>query len=111
MDLEQMEIVVDVTDQAGLARHHEHGADAACGESLDAIAEFVVDVGGGDHGLVALRFGEMDQSVATSPLAFPQEPALAFSGLLALAFSLLLQDNNHHSKPSVGCRNQDPSLP
>ena len=49
MPLEDMEVVVDVADQAGSARE-EHVADAARGEVLNAIGEFVVDLVGGNHG-------------------------------------------------------------
>ena len=40
-----------------LLRQQQHGADAAGGEALDAIGEFVVDVGGGHHGLFAFGSG------------------------------------------------------
>ena len=39
------------------AGDQEHGADAAGGEALGALGEFVVDVGGGDHGGFALGLG------------------------------------------------------
>ena len=45
MALEEMEVVVDVADQAGAASQQEHGADAAGDEALDALGQFVVDVG------------------------------------------------------------------
>ena len=37
------------------AGQQEHGADAAGGEAVDALAEFVVDVGGGHHGRLRVR--------------------------------------------------------
>ena len=51
MALEEMEVGVDVGDQAGRACQQQHGTDAAGGEALDALGQFVVDVAGGDHGL------------------------------------------------------------
>src|SRR5439155_3057418 len=98
MTFEQMELVVDGADQAGLVSQEQHGADAASGEAGDALAQLVVDVAGGDHALVTLRLGEMDQSFENSPLPLPQEPAIAYSELFPLAFSLRLPDNNDHSK-------------
>src|SRR5262249_19036987 len=50
VSLEDVEAGVDVTDQSSALRHQEHGADAASGEALDAVGQFVVDVAGGDHG-------------------------------------------------------------
>ena len=53
--LEEVEVVVDVGDQAGPLGQQEHGADAAGGEALDALGELVVDVGGGHHRAVRVR--------------------------------------------------------
>ena len=55
MPLEDMEVVVDVADQADPARQQVHGADAPRSEALDAIGDFVVDVGGGHHRLIAFQ--------------------------------------------------------
>jgi pyrimidine deaminase RibD-like protein len=41
-----MEVVVDVADQAGLARHQEEGTEAAGTEALNPISQFVMDVRG-----------------------------------------------------------------
>ena len=109
---EEMEIEVDAGDQAGGPCQHHHGADAAGGEALDALAEFVVDVGGGDHGAVAFGAGAILDAVEDSPPAFPQELANLCRGLLtAVASWDLLRDDNHHSKPSVAWKNEDPLLP
>ena len=51
MHLEQMEIVINVADQARPLSQQQHGADAAGGNALDALAQLVMDIGGGDHGL------------------------------------------------------------
>ena len=53
MSLQDVEVVVDVADQADPPRQQVHGADSAGGEALDAIGEFVVDVAGGHHRLIA----------------------------------------------------------
>ena len=63
MPLEDMEVVVDVADQADPARQQVHGADAARGEALDAIGEFVVDVVGGHHRLIAFRSGAVRDAI------------------------------------------------
>ena len=57
MHLEQMKIGVDVADQADPVRQEQHGADAAGAEALDAIGQFIVDVGGGHHGYGPLGTG------------------------------------------------------
>ena len=85
MALEQMEVGVDGGDQAGAACQQEHGADAAGGEAVDALAEFVVDVAGGDHGAIAFGFGAIGDAVEDSPLASSQ----------------FVQDTGIHSKASV----------
>ena len=48
--LEEMEVVVDVADQAGPLGQREQGADAAGGEALDAVGQLIMDVGCGHHG-------------------------------------------------------------
>ena len=47
---EEMEVEVDEGDQARAPCQHHHGADAAGRKAVNALAEFVVDVGGGHHG-------------------------------------------------------------
>src|SRR5512135_2545655 len=79
MAFEEMEVVVDVVDQADPARQEEHGADAACGEALDALGQLIVDVGGGHHGLIAFRSGPIEDAFEDPPLAVAEDPAVAFS--------------------------------
>ena len=57
MDLEEMKIGVDVADQAYPVRQQQHDADATGAETLDAIGQFVLDVGGGHHGYGPLGTG------------------------------------------------------
>ena len=64
-----------------LLRQQEHGADAAGTEALDAIGQFVVDVGGGHHGPIAFGSGPIRDAVEDPPPALPEDPAVAFSGL------------------------------
>ena len=111
MPLEEVEVVIDVADQSGPARQQEHGADAAGGEALDAIGQFVVDVGGGHHGLFAFGSGPILDAVEDPPLAFAKDPAVAFSAFLAVAFSGFLGDSSSHSKTSVCWNSEDVFLP
>ena len=90
MPLEEVEVVVDVADQAGSAGQQEHGADAAGGEALDAIGEFVVDVAGGDHGLFAFWPGPVLDAVEDSLPAFTESSAVAFSCCLRLRLRVFL---------------------
>ena len=72
MVLEQMQVVIDVGDQSGPACQQEHGTDAAWAQSLDPIAQFVVDVAGGDHGALRLGTGAVFDAAEDSPLASSQ---------------------------------------
>ena len=67
-----MEAVVDGGDQSGPASQQEHGADATWAQSLDPIAQFVVDVVGGDHGAFTLGAGAVFDAAEDSPLALSQ---------------------------------------
>ena len=108
MALEEMEVGVDGGDQAGAARQQEHGADAAGGEALDALAQFVVDVGGGDHGDYRVR-GRADSRCGRGSSAGVAAGALGRvpGTSCGVASWDLLRDNNHHSKPSVAWKNAD----
>ena len=53
MPFEKVEIPIDIADQAGPSSQQENGTDTAGTETLDAIGLFVVDIGGGHHGLFA----------------------------------------------------------
>jgi hypothetical protein len=55
MALEEMEVVVDIGDQADSARQQQHGTDSPGIEPLDAIGEFIVDVASGSHRLFAFQ--------------------------------------------------------
>ena len=93
----------------------EHGADAAGTEALDPISQFIVDVGCGHHGLVALWPGPIHNAAKDSPLPFVEEPAVAFSRLLAVTLPVLstvafwgfLGESSSHSKTSVFWNSDD----
>jgi hypothetical protein len=71
MFLQEMEVVVDVTDQANPPRQQQHGTDAAGIEALDPIRELVVNVARGDHWLFALWLRAIRNAVEDSALPFP----------------------------------------
>jgi hypothetical protein len=66
-----------------------------------------VDLGGGHHGNFALGFGPIDDAVENPPLTTVQEPTVAFSSPLAVAFSGLLEENRIDSKTSVTWSSED----
>ena len=55
MALEDVEVVVDIADQADPPCQQQHGTDSPGIQALDAIGELVVDVAGGDHRLFAFQ--------------------------------------------------------
>ncbi len=69
---EQVEIPVDVTDQADLASQGVAGAEASCGDGADAVGDLVMDVGGGHHGLNPLDTGSGSETPLEGPLAFAE---------------------------------------
>ncbi len=73
-----------------ILHQQEHGADTAGGEALDALGQFIVDVGGGHHGLVAFGSRTILDAYEDPPPAFAKNPTVAFPGLLADVFSGLL---------------------
>ena len=102
-----MEVVIDGGGQAGALGEQEQGADAAGGQALDALTQFVVDVGGGDHGRLALGRGAMGDAVEEPLPALLQEPSVTFLGLGALESGGLGRDNDHHSRPSESWEHAD----
>src|SRR5206468_2968741 len=100
VSLQQVEVVVDGGDQPGAAGDQEHGADAAGGEAVGAPPQFVVDVGGGDHGRLALGRGARGDTVEDLLPAPLQEPPVALPGPGALGTDGVGRDNDHHSRPS-----------
>ena len=111
VSLQQMEVLVDGGDQPGAAGDQQQGADATGGKAVGAPPQFVVDVGGGDHGRLALGLGARGDAVEDLLPAPPQEPPVALPGLGALETDGLGRDNDHHSKPSEGWGDADLSHP
>ena len=105
MAFEEMEILVDGGDQAGPPCQQEHGPDATRGQTLDTLAEFVMDVGGGNPGDFAFGLGVMSDPLEDSPPPLLQEPSLTLSGLAALASGCRPRENSAHSKPSGAWKN------
>ena len=101
MSLEDVDVGVDVANQAGPARQQVHGTEAAGAEAVDAISQLVVDVGGGHHGLVAFRSGAVLDAVEDPLTAFAEHSAVAFAGRFAVAFPALPGESSSHSKVSV----------
>ena len=52
-----MQVAIDVSDQSSSACQKEHCGDATWAQSLDLIAQFVVEEGGGDLQAVDARAG------------------------------------------------------
>src|SRR5208282_3705791 len=111
MPLEEMEIAVDIADQPGPASQQVNGTDSASGETLDAVRQFVVDVGSGHHRFFAFGSWPILDALEDSPFAFVEDSAVAFSRLPTVAFSGILGDRMTHSKASVGWNGEDVFLP
>ena len=107
MPFEEMEIAVDIADQPGPASQQVEGTDSTSGEPLNAVRQFVVDVGSGHHGLLAFWSGAILDAIEDPLLAFVENSAIAFPRFLTVAFSGLLGDSMTHSKASVGWNNED----
>jgi hypothetical protein len=91
MAFEEVEALIDVADQSGLAGDQEHSPDPAGGESLNPISQLVLNVVGGDHGTLLLWPGTIIDAAENSSLALPQ----------------FVEDINVHSKASVAWNSED----
>ena len=91
MAFEQVQLAIDVGDQSDPACQQEHGADAAGAQAPDSVAQFVMDVVGGDHGALALGAGTVFDAAKDSPLALAE----------------FVEDISFHSKVSVVWPNED----
>ncbi len=111
VSLEDMELGVDVADEAGALCQQEHGADAAGGESLNAVGQFVVDVAGGHHGPVAFRSGAVLDAVENPFPPFAELSAVPFPRCLAVAFPGRSGESSSHSKASVVWNSEDVFAP
>ena len=105
---EEVEGAVDVGDQSGPASDQEHGADAAGTEAVDAVGQFIMDVGGGHHGLIALWPRAVLNAIEDSLTTFAEDSTpVSFSGLVAAVFRSFARDSGSHSKTSVAWNGED----
>jgi hypothetical protein len=70
-----------------------------------------MDVGGSHHGLIAFGTGAVLDAMEDSLATFPEDSAVAFSGLVAVVLSGLAGDSRSHSKTSVFWNSEDVFLP
>jgi hypothetical protein len=70
-----------------------------------------MDVVGGHHGLIALGFVAIRDAFEDPLAPFAEEPAIAFSSFVDVAFSGFLGDSSSHSKASVDWKIEDVFLP
>ena len=71
MDLEEHQAAVDGVDESELAGDSMDGADAAVSDAAVAVADFIVDVGGGEHRLRAtLEVGFVEAALNTALLNY-----------------------------------------
>jgi hypothetical protein len=70
-----------------------------------------VDVGSGQHGLIAFRSGPILNAFEDPALAVAEDSAVPFFGLLAVAFSGSLGESSSHSKTSVDWNGEDVFVP
>src|SRR3954464_6589627 len=84
--LQQVELLVDVPDQAELFGQEVDGPDAARRDGPGPLGDLVADVGGGHHRLGPLNAGPVLDATGDPPLASAQ----------------LAMDTGVHSKASWG---------
>src|SRR6516225_9378963 len=97
MSFEELELVVDLADQSNPAGQEMDGADVTGGESLNAVSQFVVDVGSSHHGFVAFRSRPILDAAEDSLVTFPENPADPLLLLLGVASGRILGDSSTHS--------------
>jgi hypothetical protein len=85
-----VQVAVDGLGQAASLGEHVEGPDAAAGDPATPIAEFIVDVAGGEDGPAAISSGDILEPFVNSALAFGQP----FSCSLVHSKSLSLVDPN-----------------
>src|SRR4051794_11342671 len=107
MAFEEVEVAVDVADQAGGVGQQEHGADAAGGEAVGAFGELIMDVGGGHHGAWGFGPGSILDAAEDSPPPLSEEIAVAFAAFLGVAIAAALGESGSHSKTSEAWNSDD----
>ena len=69
MAFEEMEVVVEVLDEMKFLSHEVDGPDATGGNGFGAVGDFIVDVGGGHHGLMTFHTGLIFDAAGNTTLA------------------------------------------
>jgi len=72
MAFEEVKVPVNVLDEADLAGQEVDSTDAAGRDGPDPVGDLVMDVGGGEHRLVAFDAGLIFDAAEDSPLASVQ---------------------------------------
>ena len=93
MDLKEVKIGVDVADQADPVPGAAWAPMPPAAESLNAIGQFVLDVGGGHHGYGPLRSRQIRETLVNS-----SSPFLNASLIAGRAF---FSESSTHSKASL----------
>jgi hypothetical protein len=75
MDDEQVQVLVDGIDEADALGQQVESADAAMADGLNAVSDFIVDVGGAKHGPLDVAEAFLVESAFDSALAFGELPA------------------------------------
>ena len=83
---EQVQVLVDRIDEADALGEQVKSADAAMTDAMNAVSDFVVDVGGGEHGSLGVAESFFVESAFNSALAFGQ--LLAYLGIHSKSLSV-----------------------
>src|SRR5260370_283516 len=72
MDFQHVQTLVDGVDQADAPRQQVDGADAAMGDAVDPVADVIVNIPGGEHGLLVAADVRLVQATVNAALAVGQ---------------------------------------
>ena len=111
MALEEMEVVVDITDQPDPPCQQQHGTDSPGVETLDAVGELIVDVARGDHRLFAFQPWSILDAVHDSLATLVQPTTVVIAGAFTGAFWRFPRYSGSHSKTSFVLNDEDVFLP
>src|SRR5450432_1391640 len=78
VNLEDVQALVDGVDQTKLAREEMDGADAAVADAVATVAEFVLNVAGGEHGFAAIAERGFVEGASEAALAIGQLPGYSW---------------------------------
>src|ERR1700676_4349118 len=85
MDFEEVQAAVDLLDEADLAGEHQHGTDAAIGEAVHALGDFVLGVVCREHGFEKITELGLVEPLFNLPLARLQ--SFAYGGFHSKSLS------------------------